>query len=69
MSNAISENNLSFVKGREPGYYDHKKVLYGILLCFMEIIGKGTHNMCEITSVARTWCIGKESRLMLPLAL
>ncbi len=25
--------------------------------------------MCEITSVARTWCIGKESRSMLPLAL
>lgn len=43
MSNAISENNLSFVKGRKPGYYDHKKVFYGILLCFMEIIGKGTH--------------------------
>jgi len=34
----------------------------------MEIIGKGTY-MCEITSVARTWCIGKASRLMLPLAL
>jgi hypothetical protein len=52
----------------EPGYYDHKKCSMVSLLCVMEMIGKGTY-MCEITNVARTWCIGKESRLMLPLAL
>jgi hypothetical protein len=62
------KNNLSFVKGRKPGYYDHKKC--SMVSCYVSwrSLERVHIYVWNITSVARTWCIGKESRLMLPLA-